>query len=377
MLVLVLDQSDFLARYWQREPLLLRAAVPDFVPPVSAEELAGLAMETEVESRIAECRGEPASAAAWHLEHGPFPASAFDRGHPWTLLVQGVDQLLDEVAALRALAGFIPAWRLDDIMVSYASDGGGIGPHYDLYDVFLLQGEGERIWRIGQRCDDSTPLLPHPDLKLLAEFDCQAEYTLQCGDVLYIPPGVAHWGISVGDSTCFSIGFRAPRMADLLSRCIDARLVQLPASLLLGDAGRSPTGAPGEIIGADIDNALLQLRELLTTRADNSWFGELVTETEAEPPAGPELRQMRSALHKAGSHARLAAGARVAWQALDLDIRVFANGNSHLFGLQVREPLVTLCADGVLPLPADTGCAELLEFLIREGALEVSGATKN
>ncbi len=375
--MLVLDQTEFLARYWQREPLLIRAAVPDFKAPVSAEELAGLAMEPEVESRIAECRGDPATAAAWQLEHGPFPASAFDRRYPWTLLVQGVDQLLDEVAALRSLASFIPGWRIDDIMVSYASDGGGIGPHYDLYDVFLLQGEGERSWRVGQRCDDNTPLLPHPELKLLAEFDCQAEYTLRCGDVLYIPPGVAHWGISRGDSTCFSIGFRAPRLADLLSRWVDARLEQLPVSTLLRDAGRGPVGAPGEIIRADVDNVLQQLRELLTVRTDNSWFGELVTETEAEPPAGPELRQMRSALHTAGCEARLAAGTRVAWQALDQGIRVFANGNSHLFGLQVREPLVTLCADEVLLLPADNGYAELLEFLMREGTLEVSGPITN
>lgn len=371
--MLALDQAEFLARYWQREPLLLPAAVPGFVPPVTAEELAGLAMEPEVESRIAECRGNPASAAAWQLEHGPFPASAFDRRHPWTLLVQGVDQLLDEVAALRSLAGFIPGWRLDDIMVSYASDGGGIGPHYDLYDVFLLQGEGERSWRIGQRCDDSTPLLPHPDLKLLADFDCQAEYTLHCGDVLYIPPGVAHWGISRGDSTCFSLGFRAPRLADLLSRWVDARLEQLPQSLLLRDAGRGRAGAPGEIIGADIDNVLQQLRELLTTHADNSWLGELVTETDAEPPAGSELRQMQSALHTEGCHARLATGARVAWQALDQGIRVFANGNSQLFGEQVRGPLLTLCAEGSLHLPVDVESGELLQFLLREGALELGG----
>ena len=375
--MLALDQAEFLARYWQREPLLIRAAVPDFAPPVSAEELAGLALEPEVESRIAECRGDPASAAAWQLEHGPFQASDFDRGHPWTLLVQGVDQLLDDVAALRSLAAFIPGWRLDDIMVSYASDGGGIGPHYDLYDVFLLQGEGERIWRIGQHCDDSTALLPHPDLKLVATFDCQAEYTLHCGDVLYIPPGVAHWGISRGDSTCFSIGFRAPRLSDLLSRWVDARLEQLPPSLLLQDPGRAPATAPGEISSGDIDNALQQLRELLTARTDNSWFGELVTETDAEPSGGAELRQMRSALQKADGHARLAAGARVAWQALDQGIRVFANGNSQLFGLQVQEPLVTLCAEGVLLLPADNGCAELLEFLMREGALEVSGPITN
>ncbi|HBX73989.1 MAG TPA: cupin, partial [Halieaceae bacterium] len=169
-----LQPALFLDRYWQREPLLLRAAVPGFVPPVSADELAGLAMEDEVESRIAECNGAADNASSWQLHHGPFVASDFLRPHPWTLLIQRVDQLLDEVAELRRLTDFIPRWRLDDIMVSYATDGGGIGPHYDLYDVFLLQGEGERTWRIGQRCNADTPLLAHDDLKLLAHFDCQA-----------------------------------------------------------------------------------------------------------------------------------------------------------------------------------------------------------
>ncbi|MFU8764693.1 MAG: cupin domain-containing protein [Haliea sp.] len=368
--LLALDQAEFLARYWQREPLLLRAAVPGFVPPLTAEELAGLAMEPEVEARIAECRGDPASAAAWHLEHGPFPASAFDRRHPWTLLVQGVDELVDEVAALRSLAGFIPGWRLDDIMVSYASDGGGIGPHYDLYDVFLLQGEGERIWRIGQRCDDATALLPHPDLKLLAEFDCEAEFTLRCGDVLYIPPGVAHWGVSRGDSTCFSIGFRAPRMADLLSRWVDTRLEQIPPSLLLRDPGREPATAPGEISSRDIDNTLQQLRELLTLPGDNSWFGELITESVLEPPGARELRRLRVQLGKAGS-ARLAGCACVAWEAAEDGIRVFANGCSASFPALCKEPLSILCAGEALPLPATAAIQSMLEFLLEQGALYV------
>lgn len=368
--MLALDQAEFLARYWQREPLLIRAAVPDFAPPVSAEELAGLAMEPEVESRIAECSGDPGTAAGWRLEHGPFPASAFDRRHPWTLLVQGVDQLLDDVAALRSLASFIPGWRFDDIMVSYASDGGGVGPHYDLYDVFLLQGEGERSWRVGQRCDDSTPLLPHPDLKLLAEFDCQAEYTLHCGDVLYVPPGVAHWGISRGDSTCFSIGFRAPRLADLLSRWVDARLEQLPQSLLLRDPGRDRVTAAGEISNGDIDNTLQQLRELLQARGDDSWFGELVTESALEPPAASALRRLRLQLDAAGS-ARLAPGARVAWQTADTAIRVFAHGASAEFPVSARESLCTLCAGEALPMAAATTVQSVLEFLLQQGALDV------
>lgn len=368
--MLALDQAEFLARYWQREPLLIRAAVPDFSPPISAEELAGLALESEVESRIAECRGDPATAAAWKLQHGPFHASDFDRRHPWTLLVQGVDQLLEEVAALRSLAAFIPDWRLDDIMVSYANDGGGIGPHYDLYDVFLLQGEGERSWRLGQRCDDNTPLLPHSELKLLAEFDCQAEYTLQCGDVLYIPPGVAHWGISVGDSTCFSLGFRAPRLADLLSRWVDTRLEQMPPSLLLQDPGREPATAPGEISSLDFDNTLQQLRALLATPEDDSWFGELVTESTLEPPTAKALRQLRLQLGSASS-ARLAGGARVAWQGAGDGIRVFANGAGASFPASGKEPLCTLCAGEPLLLPAAAAVHSILEFLLEQGALDV------
>ncbi|PLW82618.1 cupin [Kineobactrum sediminis] len=370
MPVLTLDQDQFLARHWQREPLLLRDAVAGFKPPISADELAGLAMEEDVESRIIECR-EP----LWQLHHGPFTADAFDRSHPWTLLVQGVDRYVDAVAELLDLVDFIPRWRLDDIMVSYASAGGGVGPHYDLYDVFLLQGEGERVWRIGQRCDDNTPLLPHPDLKLLADFHCQAEYRLQCGDILYVPPGVAHWGVSVDDSTCFSIGFRAPKAADLLSRWVDSRLEQLDASVLLTDPDRNPVGEPGEIRRQDIQRAQAQLSALLTPEEDESWFGELVTESET---AYAEITTVNAALAQLrGAHARvvLVPGARVAWQALENSIRVFANGSSQLFPPGLRTTVCLLCKQGWLDndtlqgTTVDTG--QLLRFLLEHGGIDV------
>ena len=365
-----LDQAQFLAQQWQREPLLLRAAVPGFVPPISADELAGLAMEAEVEARIAQCQGNPSSAQSWQLTHGPFAASDFERNHPWTLLIQGVDQLVDEVAELRKLADFIPRWRLDDIMVSYATDGGGIGPHFDLYDVFLLQGEGERTWRIGQRCDASTPLLAHDDLKLLADFDCQAEYTLRCGDVLYIPPGVAHWGVSHGESTCFSIGFRAPRVADLLSRLTDARLEGLPNSLLLRDVGRDSAQRCGEITEADLANARRQIEAQLAAVADDAWFGELVTEASAEPLAEEQADQLCAQL-RAGADARLAPGARVAWQALEHGIIVFANGASAACPNSLRDWLCRLCADEVVSWPGGADAKPMLQFLLQQGALDV------
>ncbi|QIB64075.1 cupin domain-containing protein [Kineobactrum salinum] len=368
---LQLDPARFLARYWQREPLLLRAAVKDFRPPISADELAGLAMEADAESRIVEYR-----ASGWHLQQGPFRTADFDRSQPWTLLVQGVDRWLPEVAELARLVDFLPTWRLDDIMVSYASKGGGVGPHYDLYDVFLLQGEGERHWRLGQRCDASTPLLPHRQLKLLADFQCEAEYTLRCGDILYLPPGVAHWGVSAGDSTCFSIGLRAPRITELLSRWVDARLEQASPDHLLEDPGRRPAAAAGEIRREDIDSALSQLRRVLDTADDEAWFGELVTESAIPDALGNENEGLAAALAQlrdSAGVAVLAVGARVAWQRLDDDIRVFVNGNSRRFPATFSGALSELCGHGQLAGAALAGAGgdQLLRYLLEHGGIDV------
>lgn len=365
-----LDPAQFLAKYWQREPLLLLAAVPGFTPPVSADELAGLAMEDTVESRIADCSGRADRAASWRLSHGPFDAGDFQRPHPWTLLVQRVDQLLDDVAQLRQLTDFIPRWRFDDVMVSYATDGGGIGPHYDLYDVFLLQGEGERTWRIGQRCNDATPLLPHKELKLLARFDCHTEYTLRCGDVLYIPPGVAHWGISRGESTCFSLGFRAPRLSDLLSHLTDACLETIDSSRLLEDPGRDLAGRCGEISPADIHTAREQVLRLLIDRADERWFGELITAADGVPLPEREVGQLLTHL-RAGASARLAPGARVAWQMAGAELRVFANGLSCAAPMHMATWLGELCADNPVRTPGGEGAAAVLQFLLQQGVLDV------
>lgn len=367
---LLADPAGFLARYWQREPLLMRGAVPGFRPPVSADELAGLALEAEVESRIVTC-----DQGRWEQRHGPFSVQDFNPQVPWTLLVQGVDHLLPEVAALRSLVHGLPHWRLDDVMVSYASDGGGVGPHYDLYDVFLLQGEGERLWRLGQRCDQHSRLLPHDDLKLLAEFDCQAEYRLQCGDVLYVPPGLAHWGLSVGDSTCFSIGFRAPRLADLLSRWTDVRLEALDDRQLLRDAGRPPGGRPGEISSADVDSALEQLRSLLSRTEDPLWFGEVVTEVALDTPDQEALGDALGRLYGEGAQVSAAPDARLAWQDLGDALRVFANGHSQRCSRDLLATLVALCDGQVMPVSAilnngrDAG--DLLEFLTAMGGLDV------
>jgi len=206
------DLDVFLRDYWQKRPLLVRGAFAPWVNPIAPDDLAALACDDDVESRLITQKRED-----WRVEQGPLPEDRFGRlgRMPYTLLVQAVNLYVPEVAALIAPFRFVPDWRIDDVMVSYASDGGGVGPHFDQYDVFLIQGLGRRRWQVGghgaDACTDATPLLPHDDLRLLADFRPVEEWVLEPGDMLYVPPRVAHNGVAVGtDCMTYSVGFRAP-----------------------------------------------------------------------------------------------------------------------------------------------------------------------
>ena len=214
-----LTPSQFLAEYWQKKPLLIKNAIPNFEGLLSPEELAGLACEDDVQSRIVEyIKGK------WHAHHGPFDDDDFaklpdqpSKEHNWTLLVQSVNHYLPEASSLLQQFNFIPHARLDDLMVSYAPDGGGVGPHFDSYDVFLLQGQGKRLWRISAQSD--LTLVEGAPLRILKNFDTVQEWLLEAGDMLYLPPHLAHWGIAVSDNgkdcMTYSIGFRAPKNQEL------------------------------------------------------------------------------------------------------------------------------------------------------------------
>ncbi|MAT92816.1 MAG: cupin [Halioglobus sp.] len=368
-----LDRETLLARHWQREPLLVRDAVPGFTPPLSRHELAGLAMDEDIEARIVACEH-----GHWQVHHGPFGESDYRRATPWTLLVQAVDQVDPGVAALRRMIDFIPGWRLDDVMVSYGDDGASVGPHYDHYDVFLLQGEGEKTWRLGQYCDAHTPLLPHDELRILRDFEQREEYLLRSGDLLYVPPGVAHWGIARGDSTTFSIGFRAPRVNDMVSRFADQLLAAMDPELFYRDAGQAPATHPGEIRRADLDRALGQLQAALDQAQDSAWFGELVTEPRYD--CTPDGAQLRRALQRLGGEpaaVELHAAAKLAWQADPDGILAFANGDSARFDAGVRTALERLCGDWVLDgrtlrdVLDDAEGRRLLEYLLHSGCIDV------
>ncbi|NND68818.1 MAG: cupin domain-containing protein, partial [Halioglobus sp.] len=292
---------------------------------------------------------------------------------PWTLLVQSVDHCLPDVAALRHLVNFLPQWRIGDVMASYAADGGGVGPHYDNYDVFLLQGEGQRLWRLGQRCDAQSPLLPHPELRILGKFEQSAEYLLSAGDILYVPPGVAHWGIAVGESTTFSIGFRAPRISDMVSRRVDQLLEQLSPERLLSDAGRS-SGRPGEITTEDMHRARQQVLEAVTGAAGDEWFGELVTECDAA--TNTDDRPLAQALAP-DSALLLDPQSRLAWQENTTGVTVYAAGEALHAALSVLPLLVVLCErwrlepQQLTELLEDSDSAALLGALYRAGCVYV------
>lgn len=285
-----ISAERFLREYWQQKPLLVRAAIPGFGSELSGEELAGLALEPEIESRLVIERG----TCPWELRRGPFKARDFRRlpESRWTLLVQAVDQWLPAAQALRARFDFLPGWRFDDVMVSYAADKGGVGPHVDQYDVFLVQGSGQRRWRIGQRCDASTPLRRDTELRILKRFETEAEYLLDPGDMLYLPPGLAHWGIAEGPCMTWSVGFRAPSAAEIVQDVAAEAAERLPEDRRFADAGMA-WPRDGEIPAA----AIAQLRGLLQEALDDDallaqWFacymtGRKYPDLDITPPRRP------------------------------------------------------------------------------------------
>lgn len=266
------DSGSFLRDFWQKKPLLIRQAWKPWRNPLEPDELAGLACEDAVESRLVVRKGD-----IWELEHGPFAEERFSRlgKEGWTLLVQAVDQYVPEVAALLEPFRFVPNWRIDDVMVSYAADGGGVGPHFDQYDVFLVQGLGKRRWRIGGRCDRTSKLLDHDDLRLLAEFEAVEEWVLEPGDILYVPPGIAHEGVAVGDDCMtYSIGFRAPSRADLVLGWSEHLLDEMAEDDRYSDPDLKEQDNPGEIGAEALAKLHAMVAERLLDRGSfERWFG--------------------------------------------------------------------------------------------------------
>jgi 50S ribosomal protein L16 3-hydroxylase len=276
-----ISPERFMRQYWQKKPLLIRQAVPGMQPLLARAALFALAAQDDVESRLI---SRAAQGGAWSLRHGPFARAAIPKLSQagWTLLVQGLDLHLDAAHALLEQFAFVPRARLDDLMVSFATDGGGVGPHFDSYDVFLLQAQGQRRWRIGRQKD--LTLQPDVPLKILRDFQPEQEWVLEPGDMLYLPPRYAHDGVAQGECMTYSIGFRAPAQGewaqDLMQRLAD--VAGDATGLRYADRDQAATAHPGAIPAAQQAFARRALEKVFS---DPFAFERSVGESLTEPKA--------------------------------------------------------------------------------------------
>jgi 50S ribosomal protein L16 3-hydroxylase len=283
-----LSPKTFMQRHWEKKPLLIRQAIPGFRPILDRAELLDLAAMDDVESRLV-VQAVPGKEKAWRFRHGPFPRKSLPpfKQRAWSVLVQGVDLHDERVHTLINQFRFVPDARLDDLMISYATDGGGVGPHFDSYDVFLLQAHGRRRWRIGRQKD--MTLLPDMPLKILANFEPEQEFVLEPGDMLYLPPRYAHDGIAEGECMTYSIGFRSPshgevarevlqRMAEQAADEAGDAIYRDPGQMAVERSGAIPEAmqhfAQKAVDLATRDPLALQraLGEYLTEPKANVWF---------------------------------------------------------------------------------------------------------
>jgi len=277
-----LTPAQFLRDYWHKKPLLIRQAIPDFKPVLSRNALFGMAAQDEIESRLITHIKQQ-----WRMENGPINSLPPVGQREWTLLVQGVNLHDDAADRLLRQFRFIPDARLDDLMISFATDGGGVGPHFDSYDVFLLQAHGQRRWRISAQKDLS--LVDGMPLKILRDFRYEQEFLLEPGDMLYLPPHYAHDGIAVGECMTYSIGFRAPSYQELGEVFLQFMADTIDLDGMYADPDLIPSSHPAQISRAMLSRVAAQLNKVKFTETDIAVFlGEFLSEPKAnvffDPP---------------------------------------------------------------------------------------------
>jgi 50S ribosomal protein L16 3-hydroxylase len=363
--------AEFMRRHWQKAPLLCRAALTEFANAVTRDELFELASRDEVESRlVTRVKGR------WRVRDGPFDTRELMKlpRRDWTLLVQGVDRAHRKAARLLQAFAFIPYARLDDVMVSYAAPGGGVGPHFDSYDVFLVQGTGTRKWRVSTQRD--LDLVPGAPLKLLQNFVPQDEWTVMPGDVLYLPPACAHDGIALDECITYSVGFRAPPAEELGARFLEFLQDRLALEGRYADPQLEATRRPGRIPASLLDQYTHILARLSWSKDDVAQFaGQYLT----EPAENVVFSRPRRALSATAFTNRVSAsGVRLALASRMLvdDRRVFINGEAFRPQLEARRTLGRL-ADArelVPPLELDPETSQLLYQWYGAGYIE-TGST--
>jgi len=325
-----LSEQEFLTQYWQKKPLLIKQGFNNFEDPIEAEELAGLAMEQSIESRIITNHQND-----WQTHQGPFEDFELLTDKHSTLLVQAVDHWHSNAAQLLEPFRFIPNWRIDDLMISYSTPQGGVGPHLDQYDVFIIQGEGKRHWRVG---------LPDPTLKQFAQnkkllqveaFEAVIDCILEPGDILYIPPGGPHEGYAIENALNYSVGFRAPNQQDLLSSFADHIIDTESGQKRYTDHNLALRKSKGELTNLEVDKVKTLMAALLENDdLFKQWLGSALSQPKhemdlapVEPPFTPEhinddLRDKEAVFERLG-------GTRAIYQQFDTEVLLSVNGENY------------------------------------------------
>ena len=340
-----LDPAEFIGKYWQKKPCLIRGAFPDCTSPISAEELAGLACEDGINCRLVVERG---GQIPWQVRYGPFKEDDFTSlpASHYSLLVSECEKWIPELNELLDQFNFIPRWRIDDLMVSYAPEHGSVGAHIDQYDVFLLQVEGQRCWSYDNSPTENPKLIEGLELAILESFHPEQEAVLQPGDMLYLPPGVAHHGIALEPGLTYSIGFRAPTVLSAL----ESFVLEIDQDNAANQRYHDPDLEIGRHAYAITDREINRFRELalnLLEQSSHSWqdaIGKMLTDSSVSLTTSAEAPFDASNLLKDGwiKHP----DTRILFHQAESEIRVYCNGRSHHLPNQTEiiECLHQLCS---------------------------------
>ncbi|MGS0535815.1 JmjC domain-containing protein [Pseudoalteromonas sp. SaAl2] len=325
-----LTEQEFLSQYWQKKPLLIKQGFSEFEDPLDANELAGLAVEESIESRIITNHNNE-----WLAHHGPFEDFELLTEQNSTLLVQAVDHWHPDAAQLLEPFRFIPNWRIDDLMISFSTPGGGVGPHLDQYDVFIIQGEGKRHWRVGMPDSNLKQFAQNNSLLQVEQFPGVIDCILEPGDILYIPPGCPHEGYAVENALNYSVGFRAPNQQDLLSSFADHIIDTEAGNTRYSDLQLELRASKGELIQAEAD----QVKKLIQSLLDNetvfkTWLGTTVSQPKHEmdlmpPDQAYSPSDVEQLMHDTDTLFERLGGTRAVYQVFENEIILSVNGQNY------------------------------------------------
>ena len=376
-----LSIDEFLQQHWQLKPLLTRQAIDTKAFNLDPGELAGLCCDTEAPSRIVIEHGE----TPWQMKVGPFEEKDFTSlpASHWSLLINDIENYLPELRAFIDPFRFLPDWRIDDLMISYATDQGSVGPHLDEYDVFLIQLQGQRQWSITEASDFDDSLLTNTDLKILSNFEPDQQWDLLPGDMLYLPPGVPHHGVAVGECMTLSVGFRAPSSGELVQSWLDDIADSENFKVRFSDAKRRAQSDSGKIDQQD----LTALRAILMKGIEDSahsldaWLGKYLTEGKRPDPALLEVFNVQAAgelvnqgLRPETDYQRFP-GTRIAYVIKNHDISLFVGGIEYSLDVKHLDAVQYLCseqeyfASALAPISNDPAINELLNTLINNNKI--------